>query len=381
LTSNGYIMAAAPDRVDLMGTKEEHYRRSRDARMLPATNVAPSFNVTRASHLVLTSRDLAKARDFYTEVIGLKVSHETATTIHFRGGEERVHHSLTLRATKGQPACERIGLRMFWDDDLERAKAAFDAKGFRPKFVNVPFQGRTLHVNDAGGTPLEFCARMKSLPRAHAGTHEDRGASALRISHFQVLLPDVTAAVAFYCDLGFRVADYSCIGQQAVGALLHRKSDPHDIVVQEGAGPRLHHVGFIVQETHHIMRAIDVAGQLRLGQAPEYGPGRHGHSYRVYLRDPDGHRIALLRPPIQVIDADDGPVRHDVDGGDKTMSASPPRSWFDEASAFAGVRVRDAAVRATKGLFGEGAGFREADAAYRAGVASAHQNDHLGSAA
>ena len=45
---------------------------------LPPTNFKPPFNITRASHLVLTSRDLAKARDFYTEVIGLKVSDETA---------------------------------------------------------------------------------------------------------------------------------------------------------------------------------------------------------------------------------------------------------------------------------------------------------------
>ena len=41
---------------------------------LPPTNFSPPFNITRASHLVLTARDLAKSRDFYTEVIGLKVS-------------------------------------------------------------------------------------------------------------------------------------------------------------------------------------------------------------------------------------------------------------------------------------------------------------------
>lgn len=58
---------------------------------LPQTNFRPPFNITRASHLVLTSRDLAKARDFYTEVIGLKVSDETATTIFLRGVEERAH--------------------------------------------------------------------------------------------------------------------------------------------------------------------------------------------------------------------------------------------------------------------------------------------------
>lgn len=136
--------------------------------MLPRTNFKPPFNITRASHLVLTTRDLAKARDFYTEVVGLKVSDETATTIHLRGVEEHGHHCLTLRRTKDEPACERIGLRVFDEEDLEKAKAHFDTQGIAAKFVNVPFQGRTLHVADTVGTPLELCARMKTLPRSRA---------------------------------------------------------------------------------------------------------------------------------------------------------------------------------------------------------------------
>ena len=98
---------------------------------LPQTNFRPPFNITRASHLVLTSRDLAKVRDFYTEVVGLKVSDETATTIHLRGVEERAHHSLTLKRTKEEPACERVGFRVFEEEDLEKAKAHFDATACR----------------------------------------------------------------------------------------------------------------------------------------------------------------------------------------------------------------------------------------------------------
>ncbi len=99
---------------------------------------------------------------------------------------------------------------MFEEEDLEKAKAHFDARGVPAKFVNVPFQGRTLHVTDAVGTPLEFCARMKTLPRVQTRAHEHKGAGALRLDHFQVLAPDVVAAAAFYTDLGFRVSDYYC---------------------------------------------------------------------------------------------------------------------------------------------------------------------------
>ena len=89
------------------------------------TNFNPPFNITRASHLVFTVRDLAQSRDFYTEVMGLIVSDEDANTLWLRGVEERAHHSLTLKRTTGQPQCERIGFRVFMDEDLDQGQGAF----------------------------------------------------------------------------------------------------------------------------------------------------------------------------------------------------------------------------------------------------------------
>ncbi len=104
---------------------------------IPKTNFSPPFNITRASHLVFTVRDLAKSRDFYTEVMGLIVSDEDAGTLWLRGVEERAHHSLTLKKTAGQPQCERIGFRVFMDDDLDKAKAHFDKTGIKATFVET----------------------------------------------------------------------------------------------------------------------------------------------------------------------------------------------------------------------------------------------------
>jgi len=309
---------------------------------LPQTNFRPPFNITRASHLVLTSRDLAKARDFYTEVIGLKVSDETAITIHLRGVEERAHHSLTLKKTKDEPECERIGFRMFEEDDLEKAKAHFDANGLPAKFVNVPFQGRTLHVTAPDGTPLEFCARMKMLPRLHTATHEHKGAAALRLDHFQVLVPDVTRSAAFHAALGFRVSDYYVADERIVGAFLYRKNNPHDLVFFERPGPRFHHAAYVVRSVPEAIRALEVAGNLGFADRLENGPGHHGqgHAFYVYLRDPDGHRIELTLDAVQMIDIDEEPVRHEVNAGAANLwGASPPRSWFEEATMFSGVKV------------------------------------------
>jgi catechol 2,3-dioxygenase len=310
---------------------------------LPQTNFSPPFNITRASHLTFTSRDLARSRDFYTEVIGLKVTDESATTIYLRGVEERAHHSLTLKKTKEEAACERVGFRVFTEDDLDRAKAHFDAQDIPAKFVNLPFQGRTLHVSDSSGTPLEFCARMKTLPRVQTRTHEHKGASALRMDHYQVLVPDVTQAARFYTELGFRVSDYICVGEEKiVGIFLFRKNNPHDMVFLTRSGPRFHHFGYIVQEMHHVVRALDAAGNLGFSANVEHGPGRHGngHSYYVYMRDPDGHRVELLLPAVQIVDIDDEPVRHDVKGGNTNLwGLPPPRTWFEDATPLAGAPV------------------------------------------
>jgi len=312
---------------------------------LPQTNFRPPFNVTRASHLVLTSRDLAKARDFYTEVIGLKVTDESATTIYLRGVEEHGHHSLTLKRTKDEPACERVGFRLFDEEDLDQAKAHFDRNGIAAKFVNVPFQGRTLHVADAAGMPLEFCARMKTLPRVHTRTHEHKGAMALRLDHFQVLVPDVAHAASFYTGLGFRVSDYYVRGERVIGTFLFRKNNPHDLVFFERAGPRLHHAAYIAPSVPSVIRGLEAAGQLGFANNLEHGPGHHGHghSFYVYLRDPDGHRVELTLNAVQMIDLDDEPMQHDATAGTNLWGPPPPRSWFEEAATLTGARMVDVA--------------------------------------
>jgi len=134
---------------------------------IPKTNFHPPFNITRASHLVFTARDLVKSREFYTEVMGLIVSDEDADTLWLRGVEERAHHSLTLKKTAGQPECERVGFRVFMDEDLDKAKAHFDKAGIKAAFVETPHQDRTLHFNDPAGTPVELVATMKTVPRMH----------------------------------------------------------------------------------------------------------------------------------------------------------------------------------------------------------------------
>jgi catechol 2,3-dioxygenase len=96
---------------------------------LPVANPQPPFNITRASHVVLTARDLEASRAFYADVLGFIATEMTDDALYLRGLEERAHHSITIRRETGPAVCRRIGLRVFTDDDLARAAEYFQKGG------------------------------------------------------------------------------------------------------------------------------------------------------------------------------------------------------------------------------------------------------------
>ncbi len=65
--------------------------------MLDTTWEQPPFDIVRFAHLELVVTDLAAAREFYVDLLGLVVSEETEDALYLRGYEERLHHSLVLR--------------------------------------------------------------------------------------------------------------------------------------------------------------------------------------------------------------------------------------------------------------------------------------------
>jgi catechol 2,3-dioxygenase len=315
---------------------------------LPQTNFSPPFNITRASHIVLGVRDLKVSRTFYTEVIGLVVTYETDDDLYLRGVEESCHHSLILHKTSGQPVCEAVGYRVFQDTDLDCAEAYFKSAGIETCWIERPYQGRTLTLRDAVRIPIEFCATMPRLPRLHDKPHLQRGAAALRYDHVQCLAPDVAEAGRFYTDLGFRVSDYFVDrpdDEEPLGMFMFRKNNPHDIVFITRPGPQMHHFGYVVGDVQHLFRALDTAGAIGFENSLERGPGRHGqgHAFYVYFRDPDGHRVEILPPPIQMIDLDDEPARWHS-GNRFTWDLPPPKKWLHEATPFKDTPVRDPKV-------------------------------------
>ena len=293
-------------------------------------------------------KDLAKSRAFYVDLIGLIVSDEDKETVYLRGVAEACHHSLVLKRG-GPPQAERVGMRCFTEEDLEKAKSYFEKAGLPAHWVERPYQGRMLHVSDPLGMPLEFCATMTTKPRLLTSFEHHHGAVPHRIDHFQILVPDVQRELEFYMGLGFRLSEYIAPdgSDDPLFVFLQRKGNPHDIVFAPGAGPRLHHAAFSIGESYHFFYVCDLAHESwALPRTSSLAPGRHGPGLAlfVYMRDPDGHRIELFNTHYQCIDIEDEPVRWDASVAGKRRWQFPARAKsFAEASRFAGVEPREPA--------------------------------------
>jgi len=317
---------------------------------IPARVLEPPFNITRTSHVVLEARDLAASRLFYTEVLGLVVTLESDDALYLRGVEESCHHCLVLRRASGEVACQRLGLRVLTEADLDKAHREFARLGCEARAVEVAHQGRTLHVTDPFGFRLEFCAHMPVEPRHIVQFQSQRGGSALRIDHYQLLTPRLNEALTFYMGLGFWLSEYIGKDDEHIRAVfLQRKGNPHDIVFFSGDGPRLHHFAFTAAETQHLFRACDIAGELGFGRHVERGPGRHGpgHAMFVYFRDPDGHRVELFNTHYQIMDLENVPIRWDPDDPAVAYPWGLPaqRRWYEQATPMAGTPVSPVSPR------------------------------------
>jgi catechol 2,3-dioxygenase len=317
---------------------------------LPAPVLSPPFNVVRLSHVDYGVTDLARARAFWVDTLGLQVTAEEDGALYLRAMEERGHHSIILR--QGAAGAAFVAFKVWSEGDLDRAADWFAAQGRPVDWVERPFQGRTLATSDPHGMPLEFYATMDRLPPIHQQYSLYKGVRPLRIDHFNTFSPNVDASVAFWNAMGFRVTEYTedAVSGRLWAAWMHRKGGVHDMAFTNGTGPRLHHTAFWVPTPMNIIDLLDLMATTGWVASIERGPGRHGisNAFFLYIRDPDGHRIEIYCSDYQTVDPDHEPIHWDLkDPQRQTLWGAPaPRSWFEEGTLFQGVTPREATLTA-----------------------------------
>jgi len=312
--------------------------------LVSAPVAAPPYDIVRAACAELRVADLRASERFYAHLLGMIVTARTPDAVYLRGWEERLHHSLTLRAA-GTPAATRLGFRVRAEEDLELLADDLGRRGLATRWADGPDPGvgRVLRVWDPFGFPLEFFHEMEQVESRLQRFDLHRGAPILRFDHLNLHTPRLEEVFAFWRGLGFRCSEYiSTDGEdeRITGAWLLRKPTVHDVALTAGRGPRLHHAAFWVAEPASVLRACDQLAAAGHAHAIERGPGRHGvsNAFFVYLRDPDGHRIELYSCDYYTGDPDHRPLRWSANDARcrSFWGTRAPDSWYEESSVVLG---------------------------------------------
>lgn len=297
--------------------------------------------ILRAAHIEFRVTDLARAREFYVDLLGFVETAKDGERFYLRGYEEWQHHSLVLRRA-ASPGVGHMAFRVGAPADLERLADLAAATKLAHRWVESieAGQGRALRVQDPAGVPLEFFHDMTPVERLLQRYDRYRGPGVMRLDHFNVQVPHVQRAADWYQQtLGFHCSELTETEDatpQLWAIWLHRKQNVHDIALMTGLGPRVHHAGFWMADTTAVLRACDVLAAAGRTEAIERGPGRHGlsNAFFLYLRDPDGNRIELYTGDYMIPDPDWPTIRWKLNDPRRATlwGHAAPMSWFDEAS-------------------------------------------------
>jgi len=213
---------------------------------IPKTAGPAPFQVTRASHLTFTVGDLARSRDFYTEVIGLAVTDEDSDTIYLRGLEERSHHSLVLKRTDDAPSCIKTACGpMARKISIKPNSTSIARNRSQIRRCTIPVTYSCM-LSDISGTPLEFCSAMPRVERVDQKFESLRGGLPLRFDHYQVTAPTSNLQRASTADCGFRIWTIWLSRTNRSASFCHAKDSQYDVVFIRRPGPALHHFAYVV---------------------------------------------------------------------------------------------------------------------------------------
>jgi catechol 2,3-dioxygenase-like lactoylglutathione lyase family enzyme len=265
--------------------------------------------ITGIAHIAFQVSDLAKAREFYGELLG----YEEPFQIRNQDGSLaltyfKVNERQYIEIFPGLPPDkdDRLLHIAFETTDLEALRVYLLSKGLKaPEKVN---QGRDGNLNftiaDPDGHRVEFVQyREGSLHRKAKGRYVSSRRISDRILHVGVTVADQAAADKFYKDiLGFSEIWRGGRDEASLNWINMKVPDGTDYLeyMLVTAAPTrqqlgvLHHVALLAPD---IQKALETArersGDPASVRAPQVGRNRR---WQLNLFDPDGSRAELMEP-------------------------------------------------------------------------------------
>jgi catechol 2,3-dioxygenase len=276
------------------------------------TPLDPILDVAQLAHVEILTPDLAGSLDFFTRLMGMRVSGKSEDSVYLRGYEESYHHSLKLtQATHA--GLGHIAFRTRSPQALARRVQAIEASGYGRGWIEGDAgHGRAFQFDTPAGHRWEIFWDVDyfEAPETERSVLKNRpqkrpahGVPVRRIDHFNLTAPDVGAVRDFLTGtLGFIEREAVVPDDNPdvrIASWLSVTNLSHDLALVPERGPmgRLHHVCFYGGTNESLFDFADVCRES--GIAIEHGPGRHGIGKTTFLYaiEPGGNRIELIGDP------------------------------------------------------------------------------------
>jgi catechol 2,3-dioxygenase len=261
--------------------------------------------VLRPGHVQVRVLDMAEAKQFYGNVLGLvETGTDAQGRVYYKAWDERDHNSVIIRQA------DRAGLDFMGFKVLDVAtlnKFESDLKAYGLKTERIPAgdlleTGERVRFELPSGHLIELYAQKTHVGNGMSALNpppwcaaSEHGIAPVRLDHALLYGPNVDKVLDIFTKvLGFTLTEYVTAPDSDFKAAiwLSCSHKAHDIafVMNETPG-KLHHVSYLLETWEKVLRAGDIMSMNKI--AVDFGPTRHGitRGSTIYAWDPSGNRF------------------------------------------------------------------------------------------
>lgn len=257
------------------------------------------FSLKRLGHYGLKVKDMGRAVDFYTGVLGLELTDRTQEgLVYLRTGED--HHALVLYPLSYRdpfdpglpagPGLHHVAFEVGEEVDLSAIARHLKDQGIPlvagPAEAPGPGRHRFLRFLGPDGHRMEV---FQGMERAERPPPPSR-VRPKKLGHLALKVRDPAKTEGFLTEvLPFKLSDW--IGDLAV--FVRCNPDHHCLVCFRSENPGLHHSSWEVASWEEFKHMADHL--MEHGRPLYWGPGRHGpgNNLFTYFRDAEGNIIEI----------------------------------------------------------------------------------------
>lgn len=289
--------------------------------------------VPKVEHAHIRVNDLDSAVRFYTDIMGL-------VEVDSKGDDVRLSCGLSprydLAVTEGGSGLDHFAIRTT-ADQLSQHRNALAENDI--EYRDVPEEDGVsdgIRVNLPSGIEMELVS-VEADPRykhiSETADEDRKTVTPVSIDHVNLMAQDVQADVEFLVEhVDFELTEVQTEnGTGRWGLVFSRYGNQHHDVgysMTDNAGFNLHHVGWTMASTHHLVDMVDELARNDISL--EAGISRHlaGNNVFAYFWTPGGNRFELSTEMVELDEGTEALYREGAFTFTSWGGITPPESFF-----------------------------------------------------